>query len=383
LKGTSQQHRIRSVVVFLATMSALLLTPAVLKANDGDESGKFLFEHFQGFSSEGMVPLLDLMQADAEGRLLLRRTLRKTKLKDPNHLKDILCYCEGSDLQNGWERRGLFSQATAYFYRPMGTDEWQDGGTGELSKLTMPKTYPVLAKKQYQTANFEHLEVAFRPKICLKPGMNLMQTYLVLYHELTHLVGLDHFDRLDLFTFTTHNKLSRYYYHQLSKNGGEVDAYIAQLKAFQRLKKQYDIPERWLLEDFLNPRGDLDYRDREAFMDHLLEEAGYREQLDLYLNQQILVQYNRAYAWWVHMGKLIENFDQNMKTIKGNLKIIETEVEKWGKVDQPIPEQLAETKKEWLKLARHNRAERKSFRSEQLDLERFMERVDRYHPRRQ
>ena len=365
---------------------ALLTLAAILPVSADDEpdtGGDFLFEPFQGFGQEGMAPLLDLMQADVEGRLLLQRALRKAKLKSLDELKEILCFCEGSELANGWERRGLFSQATAYFYRPMGTDEWQDGGTGELAKLAQPKTYPVLARKQYQTANFEHLEVAFRPKICLKPGMNLMQTYLVLYHELTHLVGLDHFDQLDLFTFTTHNKQSRYYYQQLSKKGGELDAYIAQLKAFQRLKKKYLVPERWPLEGFLNPRGELDYSDREAFMDLLLDQAGYREQLDLYLSQQILVQYNRAYAWWVHMTKLIENLDQNMRTIQGNLKMIDTDIEKWANASLPIPEELSKTRKEWLKLGQHNRAERKSFRGEQLDLERFMEKVDRYHPRQQ
>ena len=373
----------KPIVVFKTFLALAFMTLALVGwTKDGQPADSaFLFEPFQGFGETGMSQLLDLMQSDSEGRLLLRRTLRKAKLKVPSSLKDILCYCEGSDLQQGYERRGLFTRATAYFYRPMGTEAWQDGGTGELAKLSQPKTYPILARKQYQTANFEHLEVSFQPKICLKRGMNLMQTYLVLYHELTHLVGLDHFDQLDLFTFTTHNKQSRYYYQQLSKKGGEVDAYIAQLKAFQRLKKKYDIPERWLLEGFLNPRGELDYRDREAFMDHLLEKAGYREQLDSHLAQQILGQYNRAYAWWVHIGKLLENLDKNMETIRGNLKIIEGNIGKWKRANQPVPEALAKTKKDWLKLRRDHQAERKSYRAEQLELERFMERVDRYHPR--
>lgn len=340
-----------------------------------------LLQPFTGFDEAGLLPLIELLQADREGRLLLQKTMSRTKLEDERQLGQILSFCEQTDLAVGWERRGLFTQERAYFYRAKGRSDWEDGGTGELKKLDQSKQFPVLAEKRYLTPNFEHREVAFRPKICLKPGMTILQAYLVLYHELVHLTGIDQFDELDLFSFTKHNKLRQFYYQELSKKGGEVEAYLAQLQAFQRLKERYQIPEKWVLEGFLDPKGRLDYRDRDAFMDHLLDKAGYREQLDAYLTQEILNQYNKAYAWWDYIDRLIAHYDENHRLIQLNLNKIQEQVSAI-KVDSPtIPEPLKKAQKEWKLALEENRSARKSYRAEQLDLERFMEKVDRYYPR--
>lgn len=348
---------------------------------DGVDRSAFLMEPFKGFSKQGLAPVIKLFQEDTQGRNILRRALSRTKLRSIDQLPEILAFCEPELYNSGWERRGLFTQETAYFYRALGEEDWQDGGTGELAKLANPTEFPVSAQKQYRTNNFEHMEVAFRPKICLKPGMSVMETYLVLYHELVHLTGIDQFGDLDLFSFRQHNKVDRFYYRQLSKKGGEVDAYLAQLQAFKRLKKKYTIPERWVLESFLNPKGHLDYRDREAFMEHLLTKVGYRIQLDQYLTVQVLNQYNRAYAWWEYLDRLIEHYDRNYKIITENLKNIGEQIKQYKNRDREIPRQLSEARKKWQRTRESNRHSRKSYRNEQLDLERFMEKVDRYHPR--
>lgn len=344
-------------------------------------SAEALLQPFEGFSEAGMAPLIELLRADPEGRQLLRKTLSRAKLKNVDELTKILTYCGGEDLFGSYERRGLFTQTTAYFYREKGNAKWQDGGSGELTKLEEPDKFPVLAENQYQTANFDHREVAFRPQICLKRGMSILQTYLVLFHELVHLTGIQPFAQIDLFSFTQTNKEGRYYYKQLGKKGGEVEAYLAQLQAFKRLKKRYDIPETWVLEGFLDPKGRLDYRDREAFMDHLLEQAGYRDQLDHHLEQQILLQYNRSYAWWEYLNRLLEHYDGNLDIIEGNLKNISEQIAPWKKAKRKAPQALLDARKEWRQKKAENRKKRKAYRAEQLDLERFMEKVDQYHPR--
>ncbi|CAM2006516.1 hypothetical protein [Acanthopleuribacter pedis] len=284
-------------------------------------SSEELHAPVQQLTPETMEPILELFKADSEGRMLLARARKKAKLESDAALINIISFCGGADLGSHGQRRGLFTQEVANFYRQKGDQEWIALNPDGAEKWADPETYVVVDQRRRNNRSFEFLDVAFRPQICVKAGLSVMQTYLVLYHELIHLVGLDPFADVDLLQLDGWHDREAFYSKQLTKEGGEVDAFVAQIHAYQRLRKRYPLTDTFILEGFLNKRT-LPLRNRQAFCDHLLEEANYATELDMHLEEQVHFQYNRAYAWWDYYGKRLTALDEQLAKLDHNIEVM-------------------------------------------------------------
>ena len=300
-----------------------MLTALLLALFAAEPTAEDLLIPFGGFNREGMKPVEALFERDTQGRNLLQRARRKLKLRSTAELQDIYCYCTESQLGGNPNRRGLFIQETARYYRAIGEEDWKQESTDGLKKLNDPQTYPAIDRRESRNSVFEYMELAFMPKICIRRGMSILQTYLVLYHELTHLAGLDPFHDLDLMKIRADHLEDDYYIPALTVKGGEQDAFVAQMGAFKRLKERYDIPFQSALEPFLSQKGRLIYRQRDAFLEHLLYVADYQSLLDYNLAQEIVYQYNRAQSWWDYTDRYMAALDEQLEKIDQNLERLE------------------------------------------------------------
>ncbi len=340
-----------------------------------------LFLPFTGFHKNGMKQVYALFRADPQGRVLLRKSWKKLGMKGASELNAIFCYCSEEELGGVTGRRGLFIQQSDTYYRAVGEDEWRQESTGGLERLNDPETWRVVAEKRFTTRNFEYLNVAFMPKICVKKGLTVLQTYLVLYHELTHLAGLDPFHKPDLFSFYDLGMEDGYYFKQLEKPGGEMDAYLAQMDAFRRLKEHYELPVRSVLEEFLSDNGRLLGRDKPAFLSHLLYDAGYQKLLDKYLSDQVLYQYNRAQSWWAYLGQYLEQLESHHAQIEAKMeKALELLAVAREKQDREEVTRLEEARKQLVRAKAENRRVYARFKSEQKRHIDLMVKLDEYYP---
>jgi len=325
-------------------------------------SRELLLEPFAGFTTEGMAPLYALFRADSEGRLLLRQARRK--LGPRIELDEIFCPCSLAELSAHSERRGLFAQETARLFRLKGETTWREESRGALDRLADEARFPLVAREQSQDANFEYLRVAFRPKICVKPGLSNLQTYLVLFHELTHLIGLDPFADLDLSDFDPEDRRERFYYKQLARPGGEMDAFLAQILALGRIKQRYALDAVSPLEDFLNDRGRLTPGNRPAFLEHLLTEANYQAELDAFLDEQVYLQYNRALAWWTLYERVLAQMAERMLQIEKNIAVARAAIDEAGaRNDRAMAKHYSQALVRWQREKQADEAKAGSFRA--------------------
>ena len=140
------------VILKRPTLLALLFCLPLVYAGPSAES---LFEPFGGFSDEGLAPIWALFQADTEGRQLLRKSVKKTDSRNLDELAETLCYCTTKHLSGNQERRGLFMQQTLRYYRAKGADAWRSESLGGLEKLNDPKNFPIVARREFSSNNFE------------------------------------------------------------------------------------------------------------------------------------------------------------------------------------------------------------------------------------
>ena len=322
-----------------------------------------LFQPFGGFSKQGMAPVYQLFRADGEGRMLLRKARRK--LGAGNSLDDVLCYCTAKELAAHPDRRGLFIQESARFYRLVEASTWREETRGGLARLADEARFPVVARQRDKNTFFEFMRVAFRPKVCVKSGMSNLETYLVLFHELTHLSGLDPFAGLDLHGFTAAEKRARFYHVQLAKPGGEEEAFLGQIQALTRLKERYDLRAVSPLEGFLNERGRLLTSNRSAFLEHLLEQANYRVELDMYLAEEIYRQYNRAHSWWTLYEDVLSQMATRMSKIEENIEVMRKAVANAGKQkDRRLEARYRKDLDRWLREKKADQKKAADFRRE-------------------
>lgn len=276
-----------------------------------------LMEPFRAFDQAGLKPIYALFQADSQGRTLLRRACRKLGFKGVSQLKGIFRFGSSPDMFES--QRGLYRYTISQVYRLRDESEWQDLTPQTLAKLADPNRFPVMDSHSWFTRNFEHRQIVFQPQILVKPGLSVLETYLVLYHELTHLVKTDPFERTDIMSFDEASKESDYFFKELERPGGELEAYLAQIAAFDRVRERYQVPAEVVLERFLTGKGRLLYRNRAAFLRHLLYEGGYQQQLQYQLDAEIVDTYNTAYVWW-------QFFDGNIAILQDNLVILDSAI---------------------------------------------------------
>jgi len=337
---------------------------------------------FEGFDEASMRPIWSLMRGDSKGRLLLTKVKRKLGLRNENDLTQILDFCNAEVLKAHPDRRGLFTQETAHYYREKGEKAWKTTTLGGMEMLEDPESFPIADRKRYSTGLFDHMELAFRPRICLRTGLNTLQAYLILYHELTHLEGLKPFDPYDLFSFNEHNKEKRFYHKRLMIPGGEMEAYLAQIAAFRRLRDRYQIPARLAMEGFLTERGKLLVREQPAFLAHLLDAANYRYSLDAELDAQIVFQYNQARSWWEAFESVLEGLDEQLSQItalkeKASKAQKQAESEGATRQAQAYADQFAKLEQQRL----DNRRRYRDTRVEQKGYIQLLERIDERYSR--
>jgi len=337
-----------------------------------------LMAPFEGFSEAEMRPIYALLDADVEGRTLVRNALRKLGVSKRQQLNQIFSFCEASQL--GGDRRGLYMYSVDYLYRPRQETKWRELSKGSLAKLANPQQYPVMDSKSWYTTHFEHRKVVFRPQICVARGLNVLETYLVLVHELTHLVGTDPFADMDLLGWDEAQRERDYYFLELGRKGGEVDAYLAQLDAFKRLKQRFSLQAEMGLEQFLSDKGNLLYRDRKAFMRHLLYKVGYDHTLDYALEVTISNTYNVALVWWQYFDERIEVTEahiEEVEKVRNRYKQLLSRYQDEGGNDANIREKL----EEWTLNLGKLRKEVQEFRAERDRRNRLLEQLDTRFPR--
>ena len=140
-----------------------------------------LVSPFRGFDHAHMELVFDLFGQETQGRLLLRQARRKLNVSSERDLTEIFCFCEPADLGIRGTRRGLFTQETGNYYREKGESEWHALNPGGDEKLRDGERFPIVARREHQTRGFEFLDVAFLPRICIRRGLSVAQTYLVLF----------------------------------------------------------------------------------------------------------------------------------------------------------------------------------------------------------
>lgn len=290
------------------------------------EDPSALMEPFQGFSKQGLAPIYKLFDASAEGRSLLRKARRKLKFSQRSQLASIFSFCNGSQLGGG--RRGLFMYRVDYLYRPKDEQEWQGVTPGSLDKLKKPRQYPIFASKSYYTQHFEHREVVFQPSICIAPGMSVLDTYLVLVHELTHLVETEPFDTYELMHFDEDDPEDSYYFKELRRDGGEVDAYLAQMKALLDIRERFDLNIDLGIEHYLTDQGRLSVAQKAPFMRHLLYKLGYDALLDYQLQVSVFNHYNMAQVWWAYFDKNIDTMEEYLDNLEAEINRCQDHMEK-------------------------------------------------------
>ncbi|WP_449222360.1 hypothetical protein [Sulfidibacter corallicola] len=339
-----------------------------------------LVSPFRGFDHAHMELVFDLFGQETQGRLLLRQARRKLNVSAERDLTEIFCFCEPADLGIRGTRRGLFTQETGNYYREKGESEWHALNPGGDEKLRDGERFPIVARREHQTRGFEFLDVAFLPRICIRRGLSVAQTYLVLFHELIHLVGLDPFEEADLLRYRGWEDRDRFYRDQMTKEGGEVDAFLAQINAFQRLKKRHGLEGLTVLETFLTGEQ-LRYRERDAFLDHLLIEADYASELNRYLEDQVRFQYNRSFSWWEYFGKVMAALDEQLEAIDHNITVTRDAVAVARARDRKdLAEEYLEEQLKWERQRILNRRRYELYVLERKDHRKFMAQLDELYP---
>jgi len=327
-----------------------------------------LLAPFAGFDRDGMAPVFALFQADVEGRLLLRKAVRKLGLANADELRGVFRFCEGGVLASP-SQNGQFRQETTRLYRPLGEEEWRSETPDGLARLADPKTYPIVAERNERTRNFEFRAIAFMPAICIRSGLSVAETYLILYHELTHLAEVDPFDWPDIANLTKQGLARDFYPVELTKAGGELDAFEAQAKALQRLLQRVDLSGDPLLHKYgfllnnFNVHG-LPPQREDDFMALLLDKAGYAATLDMQLADYIMKAYNRAHSWWRYFEEAMAQLDRNLTIIDGNIGRLEAALDKTPK-HSDTRKALRDKLREMQQARLQNRRQRFSFGQEQ------------------
>lgn len=344
----------------------------------------WLQQKFQGFTSEGMQPILRLFEEDVEGRLLLSASLKRLGIHHPEELTQHLSYCTQDSFAHP-KQWGQLKVETVRLFKEKGTEQWMSEVQGAMARIAKLDENEIYARRTYSTELFDWMEIAFPPKVCIKRGLTNVQTFLVLFHELVHLVGLEPLDHVDVLAFDPFNEADRthkFYYHELDRPGGEVDAYLAQMNAYVRLRERYGIEGKWEIETFLNPQGRIIGRDRVAFREYLLDNAGYRDLLDFHLEIEVFRQYNRAQSWWDYYERRLAALRIQIDNAKQNVKISERNISRARQAnhDQAI-EHWQYERKRWINERTLMEREEKAISRDQNPLISFMQRVDRVYPR--
>ncbi len=362
----------------------LTLGPTVSFAAGAPERSALLAP-FSGFNAQGLAPVMALFRANAEGRLLLRKSRTKLGMASADELRDIFCFCEPGVLANP-NQNGQFRQESTVLYRRKGETDWRSETPDGLSRLDDPARFPVAARKRETTRNFEYMKVAFMPKICVRPGLSVVETFLTLYHELAHLANLDPFDWPDLAELTKHNLEEAYYVPEMAKPGGELDAFAAQALAFYRLLREVDLEGAPILGKYAYlrdyfPNGRLTAKRKTEFIELLLHQAGYAATMDAQLSLHIMREYNRAHSWWRYFEEAGEQLDANATAIDANIDKLEAAIERADRAGAAEQRrELRDMLREQQNARRENRRLRFSFGEEQKRHIRLMELLDDRFP---
>jgi len=341
----------------------------------GPDSGPLL-QPFTGFDEAGMRPVLALFDEDSDGRRLLQRAQRKLGVSRRRDLLAILGTCSPEQL--GGDRRGLYLYQVHRAYRPKRETRWRDLTPDTVARLEDPGTWPVMEQRSWYTVEFEQKAVVFQPRICLASGLTVLDAYLVLVHELTHLTGMDPFEAFDPLRFEEANRERDYYFPELMRDGGEVEAYLAQVKAMKRLRTRYELNRGVSLERLVDDSGYLAAADRPAFMRELLYTLGYAQLLDRQLADQVVHRYNTSYAWWRYFEEVLAAMNKTATDIQAALDRYEAAREDPSVVIPPeVHDQVRDMRRELARL----KARAGSFRAERDEHIALMDRLDARYPR--
>lgn len=252
--------------------------------------------------------LFSLLVEDREGRALLSKARRKLKLRRDSQVMDIVSVMPpGHPLANAVA--GLYVREVRVFYKE--GDEWV-GPKGKPADLG-----PLVAQKEV-SGTPPLLYAVPMPKIHLNLGRSLLETYITLVHELTHLVDLDFFEEVPLHKIVPSNLKYTWHYPEMRKRGGELEAFTAGMAAFRRLRDARELPLKMPFEDFYNDDGGLSSQNRDKVIDQLLDRF-YRDELNYKLEWAVTIAYNNAYDRREHAVQMLEALTEQRLNIDAAL----------------------------------------------------------------
>lgn len=256
--------------------------------------------------------LLELMHEDPETDRLLQDVTRKLGASSPQEILKIVSLC---DTKVGGNSR---------------TREWTVTGPLKFpvkgAQPRLPEEERIRAsylKRRIITPTEVRLDFAYPHAICLAADKSLLETYSAIVHELTHFLGDQAFDEVDVLRFEDEDHYVR---EELESRGGELEAYVADGSATLRLKKKRG---GWMLPGFATEKffdADGKLVDREGLKKAILD-SGYGADFRAQFAREVKRQFqdalkmrddHRRYA--ANARRDAKDFEQRLKAAKARME---------------------------------------------------------------
>lgn len=244
------------VGLLLASSALATVTPSELR-------GKWVLPKERVLNEKKWGRMIELMNEDDETRGLLEGVTSRLRIPGPEHLIPMISLCPKGSGGGIDEYRIWIRDVSAPIYLVPDHEKWMNeilaGSSGVMD-------YRLLA-----TESRYELRLAHSPEMCIRSGDSMLFSYLGVVHEFTH---LSRYQPLKDFNALEFQGADDYARKRLSSEGGEIEAYSAEIRALKRLKSEGRA--RWYfspMERFFDSRGNL--TNREGLARHLLDKVGY------------------------------------------------------------------------------------------------------------
>jgi len=253
-------------------------------------------------SNDQLNQLLVLMEEDPETEELLQIVLKKMGASSPQDLLKILKLCP--DMPSN--QAGLFKGGKSQLLmgtlplpgveRPFSPDTEEEIKKSFVSQVTDTDVLRIIRWEEW-------------PTVCIKPGQTVLESFSAFVHELTHFRGYESLRTTDALSYQDQDD---YVERMLDDPEGEMQAYIAQYRAFKRLKKRVTIIGEYPMESYMDSDGNV--VDRAGIRKHILDRLGYRAALYEEFKNKVNSHYDReVYLLKWFRSQLKPKMEQNLK----------------------------------------------------------------------
>lgn len=218
-------------------------------------------------SSTDWREMIAVFQEDAETNAILTDIQRRLGASNVEGIARIIELCP--ELQGNTQ--GHFAHQTRTFSRAQ-MSETVTSDFGAEARALRPRG---IESRVERLPTVDRLTVATVEKVCMRPGLNLLDAFGVMVHELTHFRGWQALREIDVLDYRDEHEFAE---REVLEAGGELEAYTAQGRALCRLAQRSGVTSRDTVTRYFD--SDCQLSDRSGLIRNILDTRGYRQKFE-------------------------------------------------------------------------------------------------------